>query len=261
MDTFDPASLQGQDVLLVAPHPDDEAAGCGGTAHLAAKAGARVLPVICTRGDGGIAGRPQDDIVAQRQDESRRGCERLGIEAPRFLGLRSAELRDDPVGAGRKLLELLDGRAFDTVLLPWPLERHDTHRASTIAALAAWPVKDGARWWGYGVWDALPASAVTVEIDVTSAREAKTRALSAHASQDEARPLAAALAARDLTQAALSRITGDEPRRAVERLLDLDDCARAAHAALQTGAGIQAVHQAMKSWASRWHDGWVASLW
>jgi hypothetical protein len=67
------------------------------------------------------------------------------------------------------------------------------------------------------VWDALPAVDDVAEIDVTEARSAKTLAMSAYVSQNRNRSLAAAIAARDMSQATLSRFTGSEPRKAVER--------------------------------------------
>lgn len=111
----------------------------------------------------------------------------------------------------------------DLLIVPWPLERHPTHRACLVAALLSGTARRDARWLGYGAWDAVPALEQVLEVDTTSARKAKSRAIGCHESQNTARPLSAAILCRDMSQAAFSRITGDEPRRAVERLLDLGD--------------------------------------
>jgi LmbE family N-acetylglucosaminyl deacetylase len=216
--TLDPAAWSGRQVLVVAPHPDDEAFGAGGTAHLAARAGATVHVVVVARGDGGVDGRSD---VAVREEESRRCCELLLTRPPLFLRVPSPELRRDPAAAGRALAAAVGATRFDVLLVPSPLERHDTHRACLLAALCADVGAPQAAWWGWGVWSEIPLGPGTVEVDISAARSAKTLAMSAHASQNRGRGLAAGMAARDMSQAALSRITGAEPRKAVERLLDL----------------------------------------
>jgi LmbE family N-acetylglucosaminyl deacetylase len=221
--TLDPAGWAGRHVLVVAPHPDDEAFGAGGTAHLAARAGAAVHVVVVARGDGGVDGRSD---VSVREQESRRCCELLMTRPPVFLRVPSPELRADPAAAGRALAGAHAGLRFDVLLVPSPLERHDTHRATLLAALCADVGASQAEWWGWGVWTEIPLGRGAVEVDISAARSAKTLAMGAHASQDGARGLAAGMAARDLSQAVLSRITGAESRRAVERLLDLADLGR-----------------------------------
>jgi len=256
--TLDPAGLSGARALIVAPHPDDEAFGCGGTLHLMARAGAHVHVVVLASGQGGVTG---DASPAEREDESRRGCELLGVAEPVFLRLSSAELRDDPVAAGRRLEDLLGSRPPDTVFVPSPLERHPTHQAALLAALCSGLERgegaDARAWWGYGVWDAIPAVPGVVEVDVTTARAAKTMAMSSHKSQNERRNLAAGMAARDMAQAVFSRITGDEPRKAVERLLDL----RSLAADCSGAEGPADVAARIRAWLDARHAEWTAGLW
>ncbi len=256
MRTLDPRERAGGDVLLVAPHPDDEALGCGGTVHALAAAGAAVCVVVMARGDGGVDGRTSAD---GRQDESRRACEALKTEPPRFLDWSSPQLREAPADAARALETLLDGRRFDTLLVPAPFERHDTHRACTLAALLADVAAPDARWYGYGVWDALPAVEEVVEIDITAGRVAKTRAVAAHESQDGPRPLAAGMMGRDLSQAVYSRITGDEPRKAVERLMELD--ALVARLPPVGERDERGVREALVAWLGERGRAWAETLW
>jgi LmbE family N-acetylglucosaminyl deacetylase len=220
---FDPPAHAGRRALLIAPHQDDEALGCGGTLHLLASAGAHVHVVVVARGDGGVDGGAG---MEQREEESRRCCERLGTRPPVFLRVPSAELREDPLGAGRRLREAVGAERPELLFVPSPLERHDTHRATLLAALCADVGAPDAAWWGWGVWDPIPAVEEAAEVDITEARSAKTLAIAAHASQNRARALAAGMAARDMEQAVFARITGDEPRKAVERLLDLSALGR-----------------------------------
>lgn len=108
------------DLLVVAPHPDDESIGCGGILAEAWAGGRRALVVIVTNGDGNtesaaaLAGRPPerlgpDDYLAVarlRQTQSMAAVEALGgrPEDVVFLGYpdtalaRMYEARsDDPL--------------------------------------------------------------------------------------------------------------------------------------------------------------------
>ena len=252
--TLDPAGWAGRRVAVVAPHPDDEAFGAGGTAHLAARAGASVHPLIVARGDGGVDGRAD---VAAREDESRRCCELLGIGAPSFLRVPSPQLREDPAAAGAALREGCGGMAFDVLLVPSPLERHDTHRAVLLAALCADIGSAAAEWWGWGVWEAVPLGAYTAEVDVTAARSAKALAMGAHASQNAGRSFAAGMSARDMSQAIFARVTGADERRAVERLLDLADLGRRRPVPVTAAEARERV----AAWMSAFVESWVGELW
>lgn len=260
MRSFLASELAGQDVLLVAPHPDDEALGCGGAVKLLTQAGARVAVVVMVRGDGGVDGGATDISIEERQGESRRACEILGTEPPVFTELPSAAIREAPAEAAAALGLATGGRKYSALLVPSPLERHATHRACLIAALLADIAEQGARWFGYGVWDALPAVRDVVEVDITAVRAAKTRAVAAHESQNGPRPLAAGMMSRDLSQAVYSRITGDEPRKAVERLLELDGLMPRLPASV-TARDAGSVRDAISGWLSERHRIWTETLW
>ena len=95
-----PIPGEGCRVLVVAPHPDDEALGCGGLIRRALAAGAEVRVALMTNGDGSelavIFGekdlplRPRAFIKLglERQKESLRALELLGLPARcvTFLG-------------------------------------------------------------------------------------------------------------------------------------------------------------------------------
>lgn len=246
------ADLAGRDVVLVAPHPDDEAIGPGGTVVLAARAGARVRVAVMARGDGGIGA--DGASAEQRRAESEACCRELGVDAVVFAGLSSAELRDEPAAGARALDELLGPASADVLLVPSPLERHPTHQASLLAALASGVARPGAAWWGYGAWDAIPALPGTVEVDTTAVRAVKTRAIAAHASQAGARPVVTGILSRDTAQAVFSRFTGDETRKTVERWMDLSTLAAAG------AADPAAVGRATLGLLGKWVDGlWGAS--
>ena len=252
--TLEPARWAGRRVAVVAPHPDDEAFGAGGTAHLAARAGADVHPLVVARGDGGVDGRAD---VSAREDESRRCCELLGLRAPEFLRVPSPRLREDPAAAGAALRERCGGGAFDVLLVPSPLERHDTHRAVLVAALCADIGTAEAEWWGWGVWEALPLGAFTAEVDVTAARSAKALAMGAHASQNAGRSFAAGMSARDMSQAIFARVTGHDERRAVERLLDLGELGRRRPAP----ATAAQARERVAAWMGGFLQAWASELW
>ena len=80
-------------VLVVAPHPDDEVLGVGGTIlhHLAQ--GDVVHVVVCTRGEAARFGAEQVDMV---QQEARQVHAFLGVTGSHFLDLPAARLDTVP---------------------------------------------------------------------------------------------------------------------------------------------------------------------
>ncbi len=77
-------------MLAVAPHPDDDAIGCGGTLALARDAGLPVRVLYVTDGSASHAGSvnyPPSQLRDVRECEARAGLEALGIDAAcaRFL--------------------------------------------------------------------------------------------------------------------------------------------------------------------------------
>src|ERR1700690_4452808 len=73
-------------VLVIAPHPDDEVFGCGGTVSLLRDSGGIVTTIIVTNGaesDDDASGT----LIEIRAEESRAAAKARGLNAPIFWGL------------------------------------------------------------------------------------------------------------------------------------------------------------------------------
>src|SRR5688572_7184307 len=84
-----PWSATGADrVLVIAPHPDDEAIACSGTLlrHLAA--GEEVVVAVATDGRLSKQAATPDEMAAVRRDEALLAARLLGVERLEWLGLR-----------------------------------------------------------------------------------------------------------------------------------------------------------------------------
>ncbi len=170
------------DILVLAPHMDDEVLGCGGTIALHVRAGARVTVVFLTDGryGGRIDGAASMDLVRVRKQEAERAGGILGVRHILFLDAEDSRLRADRLVAG-KLREVLESERPNIVYLPFFLERHDDHRAANdvlIAAAAGTALDFECR--GYEVGTPLFPNCL-VKIDETI--ELKKRALACYQSQ------------------------------------------------------------------------------
>ena len=131
----------GRSALVLAPHPDDETLGCGGTTWLKRRAGTDVTIVVAT--DGRFSHTSEivgpDELAAIRREESRQAAAALGVESSQVLFLnhpeRSLVSRVEEVRA--QIAELLAEHAPDELLIPSPIDRLADHRALHRAALAA----------------------------------------------------------------------------------------------------------------------------
>jgi LmbE family N-acetylglucosaminyl deacetylase len=178
--TWAPAQLPRSRTLVLAPHPDDEIAGCGG---LLAALGERGDPVrVCYLTDGCLGSfQPShdDEYVRLREGEAAAGLLCLGISDFRFWRHHDRSLASVPDLAERVARE---AEAFQAtaVLVPSPLEVHPDHLATARAAVRAFAGKVGPEVWFYEVSAPLVAN---VSLDVTALFEKKKCALLCHASQ------------------------------------------------------------------------------
>jgi LmbE family N-acetylglucosaminyl deacetylase len=180
----------GGEIMVLAPHMDDEVLGCGGTIARHAQAGANVTVVFLTDGRYGgwvsTAGSKEgcildrQEIVNIRKQEARRAGEILGVRRIIFLDAEDTRLRTDRLVAGR-LRGVLEQERPDIVYLPFFLDRHEDHRAANdvlLAATAGSALNFECR--GYEVWTPLFPNRL-VKIDQTI--ELKKRALVSYQSQ------------------------------------------------------------------------------
>ena len=191
----DPATLQGvRRLVVVSAHPDDETLGAGGLIATAAAAGLDVHLLCVSDGQGSHPRSPThtpEALAARRAEEYAAAAGELGVGAASLtrLGLPDGALADHVATVTTALVDLIgDGR--DTVLAStWTEDGHPDHEAVGRAAAAAARRTD-AEHWQFPAWFwhwAAPGDArlrtfrsfpLTVE-----ARDAKSRAVAAHASQ------------------------------------------------------------------------------
>lgn len=118
-------------VIVIAPHPDDEILGVGGTIARLYRAGARVQLVAVTDGEHSHPGM-DDHLRAVRPQETAAAAARLGIE---FHPVHRLQQTDGQVDEARlsKQLKAIFGQA-DLVLAPWVRDGHPDHDAAGRAA-------------------------------------------------------------------------------------------------------------------------------
>ena len=121
--------------LVLAPHPDDEVLGCGGTMARIVSEGGVVEVAIVTRG------RPPrfDEAQADRvRAEAERAHRRLGVARTHFLDLPAAELdRMAQADLNHAIARVVETVRPDTLFVPFVGDLHIDHRLVFEAALVA----------------------------------------------------------------------------------------------------------------------------
>ncbi|TPG42894.1 PIG-L family deacetylase [Sphingomonas koreensis] len=125
--------LSADRVAVIAPHPDDEVLGCGGTIARLTAGGAEVHVVIATRG------RPpqfSESYMAAVMAEAETAHRLLGVTQTHRLDLPAAALDAMPAAEiNARLGECLDAIAPDTLFIPFVGDIHLDHQACFTAAM------------------------------------------------------------------------------------------------------------------------------
>jgi LmbE family N-acetylglucosaminyl deacetylase len=172
-------------VVVIAPHPDDEAIGCGGTICLHTMRGDRVATVFLTSGELGLKHLPREQAWRIREQEAQAAAEVLGTAATFFLRRPDWHLADGVGQAAAALRDILRHEVPQRIYVPHEGEWHPDHQVALQVVRAAWqaaaiPPPD---LFACEVWTPLPGH--DHGEDITSVMRRKLRAIRCYASQLE----------------------------------------------------------------------------
>ncbi len=142
-------------LLVVAPHPDDEAIAAWALIRRLKMRGSQVDVIVVSDGGAshpGSATWPRPRLVARRRSETRGVLRPLGVTADRirFVNLPDGALATEAALRRQLAKTILRRRAPNLIVAPMPDDEHADHQA-VGAALAALP-RRGERRAGYRVW-------------------------------------------------------------------------------------------------------------
>lgn len=181
----------GRQILVLAPHMDDEVIGCGGTLAKHAIRGCNIVVVVLTDGSLGdpvleststsepVRLEARGILKEIRKKESRAAAKCLGVQEVQFLDFPDCSLANTQ-GAREAVARIVADYRPDVLYVPFVTDRHPDHRAlaDIVASLAVnWPELLVA---GYEVWSPLHANCM---VDITAQLDRKLKALNCFSSQ------------------------------------------------------------------------------
>ncbi|MEO7234782.1 MAG: PIG-L family deacetylase [Lapillicoccus sp.] len=180
-----------RDVVVVAPHPDDEVLGVGGLIRRLVRDGVRVRVVAVTDGEGAPAPRgwSPERLATERVIEAVAACGALGVDPPHRLGLPDGRVGEHEAALTEALSRLLSPSTH--CLATWRSDGYPDHEATGRAAAAAC-AQTSAALVEYPVWmwhwaapddPAVPWERVHRVALTPQEREAKAVAVARHGTQ------------------------------------------------------------------------------
>jgi len=214
-----PSKLNYQNVLVLAPHPDDDVFGLGGTIKKMTTAGAKVTVAYFCDGSGGVPeGRREEEelgyrsrrdekLIAIRKAEVEKAGKILGISELIFWGYPDGKLAAG-TSITRALQDLLKRLKPDIIFLPSFLDNHPDHRVVNeifINAASAFIQIAQAEIWTYEIWTPIFINRL---VDISLYIKTKNEAILAHESQLKSRSYNKAMMGLNQYRAEINKISG-----------------------------------------------------
>jgi LmbE family N-acetylglucosaminyl deacetylase len=189
-------SLHGvndMNILVFAPHPDDDLIGCGGSLIRHGQAGHHLTVAYMTSGEAGSLNYGKEELAELREQEARDATEILGIHDLIFLRNADGYLTYDRNNLIR-LTDLIRERKPQVVYIPHARDGHKDHMITHDLAVEAvrrargpWFQECTGQPWAvdtllcYEVW--TPLQEISYAEDITAVMPLKIKALRRHRSQ------------------------------------------------------------------------------
>ena len=169
--------------LVLAPHPDDESIGCGGTLGLIREQGGTFDIAFLTDGAaGGNADLSGKRLVDARKAEAEQATKVLGVNKIFFLDQPDSKLHFDTDETASRVSKIIGEANYDIIFCPWPYDGHSDHEAAfriLFESLKLTPRFKG-QVWLYEVWNPLIPNRF---VDISDFYSQKRKAIECYESQ------------------------------------------------------------------------------
>lgn len=170
-------------VLVLAPHMDDETIGLGGTIRAHSDNGTHVHCVMVTDGSNSVTEMAKEELSRKRKEEMARIQSIIGIDDLKYLNLPDGQVKSEPE-AVQKLAVWMDEIKPDIIYCPPLVDAHPDHIATTAILVDALKQSEGEYVIRqYEVNCPIPPKEINVVIDVTNAMTKKIEAIEQFQSQ------------------------------------------------------------------------------
>lgn len=167
---------EAREVLVIAPHPDDEALGCAGTVFQLNRKGVSSTIAFLSNGER-LQGEPSPEIGEQRKYEACIVSGMLGCKEPLFLNFPDGQISSHRDGVYRSLCDVIDKQKPGIVFSPSPFDHHADHIAASRVALELW---DAFRCFTLAFYEVYSTIRFNCLIDISEAVGEKKKAISAY---------------------------------------------------------------------------------
>jgi LmbE family N-acetylglucosaminyl deacetylase len=173
-------------ILVIAPHPDDDIIGCGGSIAKHVSKGSSVSVIFMTSGETGSGNSDPATLKSLREKEASEATKILGVTSTFFLGLPNGDLVVNKQTI-EKVVDIIKSVKPDIVYLPHKKDNHRDHKASFeigIEAISRAESKTSTKVTvilAYEVW--TPITEVTYIEDISAFIDKKIQALQEHKTQ------------------------------------------------------------------------------
>lgn len=170
-------------VLVIAPHPDDEVIGCGGSMLLHVKRGDIVQSVFLTSGEHGLSHLTIEESRGIRESEALHASQMMGTLSPVFLRGPDWEIRYHQAVVAEGLAVVIAKLQPTLIYLPHRLEDHPDHAVCFDILTLAMQLAQGqkVRCLLYEVWSPMPTWGTLT--DITDVVDLKVEVLRCYISQ------------------------------------------------------------------------------
>jgi N-acetylglucosamine malate deacetylase 1 len=171
-------------ILVISPHPDDEAIGCGGVISKHVLNGDQVEVIFLTSGEKGGHGKPEPETMNTREREAAAAAKILQLSQIEFWREPDGKFKASPENIERLTNKIITFQP-DTIYVPHEYEAHPDHQAAALlvkSTLHALPAKlRKPTVWMYEIW--TPIQRIDHIVDISPYIEIKRNAIRAHESQ------------------------------------------------------------------------------
>jgi len=145
--------VRADKVLVLSPHPDDDALGCGGLLKQLAESGAKIKVIYFSDGSRGTrSGKANESLIAEREEEARESGKVLGIGEEKFLRLPDSKIVVD-LNLAAQIRRELEFDKPDLLLSPSLEDPHPDHFAVAEAlAIGLKNYDHHFQIWLYEIW-------------------------------------------------------------------------------------------------------------